>query len=129
MEQKKQIAVLDDDRINNLICKKILTNSMPDAEFLTFIRPSEAQEWLKKMEFFAEKLIFFIDLNMPEMNGWDFLEFLEKNYPSVIACSQIYLLTSSIDLADAEKAANYLYVKAFLTKPLSLDFVENLKNL
>ncbi len=129
MEQKKQIVVLDDDKINNLICKKILANSIPDAELLIFLRPSEAKDGLEKKEFFANKLFFFIDLNMPEMSGWEFLEYLERNFPSITASAQIFMLTSSIDFADQEKANAYPCVKAYLTKPLSVAFAENLKNM
>ena len=61
--------------------------------------------------------VIFLDINMPVMNGWQFLEQMQilNLNPTV------YILTSSIDQSDISKARTFKNVKAFLTKPLTYD--------
>ena len=61
--------------------------------------------------------IIFLDINMPMMNGWQFLEKIASQNMS----PTIYILTSSVDRNYIEKARTYKNVKAFLTKPLTVE--------
>jgi CheY-like chemotaxis protein len=65
---------------------------------------------------------------MPVMNGWEFIEVFEKDYSSKQFGSLI-MLTSSIDPNDEEKAAEYQTINDFITKPLSLEKIERIKEI
>lgn len=63
--------------------------------------------------------IIFLDLNMPVMNGWDFLEKYEAVAHTLKKPIALYVLSSSIDPHDIERAESNRWVRAYLTKPLS----------
>lgn len=69
--------------------------------------------------------LVFLDINMPVMNGWGFLDELqtfarEDN-------TQVFVVTSSIDRADVEHAKQYALVKRFLSKPVDAEVLEELR--
>ena len=78
-----------------------------------FENPFEALDWLKTNE--ADLLI--LDVNMPEMQGWDFLNELGKIGNSI----EVKMLTSSMDPMDVEISKKYEQVSGFLVKPLQYD--------
>ena len=90
----------------------------PEVKVEVFSSPMESIQYLEKIKADNwEYPIIFLDINMPQMNGWQFLDQIAtlKMNPAV------YILTSSIDSNDIEKARTYKNIKAFLTKPLTQD--------
>jgi len=65
--------------------------------------------------------VIFLDLGMPEFNGFDFLERFRKLYPAIEKTIHIFITTCSINPADKKKSENYPFVKGFLRKPLNMD--------
>lgn len=61
----------------------------------------------------------FLDLNMPEMTGWDFLE----TFNPIKSDPEIYILSSSVDERDIIKANQYMQVKKYLSKPLIKQYI------
>ena len=70
--------------------------------------------------------LVFLDLNMPVMNGWEFLDEYEKIKSLVQKETSIYMLSSSVYNDDIKKAETYTSVKKFISKPLTLEKLENL---
>lgn len=68
--------------------------------------------------------IVFLDLNMPMMNGWQFLDALEPHKDKVLGKSHIYILTSSLDTSDVSKSEEYDLVNGFIHKPLTVEDVQ-----
>ena len=68
--------------------------------------------------------VLFLDLNMPEMTGWDFLDKFNPNHEE----AQIYILSSSVDERDISKASQYSIVKDYLSKPLIKKYIKNIFN-
>jgi len=62
--------------------------------------------------------IILLDLNMPVMDGWEFLELFQTRYPQFAAKTKIFILSSSINPADREKAKEEKLIEGFLSKPL-----------
>ena len=107
---------IDDDAINNMLSERMIKKHFPKIKSNSFLNATEAHELLKETNIEFPDAIF-LDINMPVMNGWDFLEVFEKLDLEI----PIYMLTSSIDPKDQEKAHKYSSVKDFISKPLKED--------
>lgn len=123
---KKHIFIIDDDPISTIILKKNLELVSISKEIETFSNGKDAFDYLEKKYQKDEKYIIFLDINMPEMNGWDFLSKVEsllthKN-------TTIYLLTSSINKADMEKARQFSIIEKYLSKPICKEVLIEIKN-
>jgi CheY-like chemotaxis protein len=112
MPQKVSTLVfVDDDKIQHMINRKNLQRISPELQTHFFDNPYEALDWLKEGS--ADLLI--LDVNMPEMQGWDFLDHLQKIGNTI----EVKMLTSSMDPMDVEKSKDYAQVSGFLVKPLT----------
>ncbi|NVJ85195.1 MAG: response regulator [Algoriphagus sp.] len=118
MIQFDAIFLVDDDPINNLINKRLLGKTEISENILEFLAADQA---LKNLEEIAieKSLLIFLDINMPVMNGWEFLDEYQVKFPD--RKDKIVILSSSIDFQDRKKAMEYEIVSGFLEKPLSLD--------
>lgn len=65
--------------------------------------------------------VLLLDINMPVIDGWTFLDILMKEIPAVTEKMRIYIVSSSIDTRDLEKVKEYDIVKEYLVKPLNSD--------
>ena len=113
--------VIDDDPMNNLICAKILEFTFPKSKTNTFIHPRDGLNYIL-LNYLEEKntpLILFLDINMPDLSGWDVLDHLKEFSDKVMARMKIYMLSSSICPEDKEKTATYSFVSGYINKPLS----------
>ena len=73
--------------------------------------------------------LIFLDLNMPVMNGWEFLSVFSKNqYLENFSKTKVVVLSSTIDPNDIEKSKEYPMVVEFLSKPITTEILELLKN-
>lgn len=121
MIQFDSIFLVDDDPINNLINKRLLGKIKISDSIKEFIGGEEALEFISTIDK-NHSLLIFLDINMPVLNGWDFLnryqeEFAERN-------DTILILSSSIDFQDRQKAKEYEVVSGFLEKPLTLEKIK-----
>jgi CheY-like chemotaxis protein len=126
------ILLLDDNDLDNFINEKIMesnlfskknyicTSGKSDIEFLTNI-VEMGEEFSKN---YPE--IIFVDLNMPLMDGFQFIEFFKKNLESKLHNPKIVILTSSIFPEDELKAEKISKDITFLIKPLTKDILEKL---
>lgn len=129
MNQKLKIFVVDNDRIYLTVTQKLLSKistSFSVSIFYDGIEAFEAIETLIKSKPSELPDIILLDLDMPIMDGWDFLESYNKigvnNYKSI----PIYIVTSSIALDDINKSNNYQDVLGYLVKPLNLETLEGI---
>lgn len=106
----KRILFVDDDTIQHMINKKNLLRLNPTLELFFFENPNNALAWLEEND--ADLLI--LDVNMPEMRGWDFLDLLKSRGKSI----EVKMLTSSMDPEDIQMSMDYEMVSGFLVKPL-----------
>jgi CheY-like chemotaxis protein len=74
--------------------------------------------------------IIFLDLNMPVMDGWGFLDAFKEKFIGLFPDTLIYILTSSLDPEDQLRAAAYSFVKDFISKPITKEILRTItKNL
>lgn len=116
MQIYKSIILVDDDPINNLINKRLITKLSITEKVDEFLEAEKALQKLKTLDP-EEPALILLDINMPVMNGWDFLNVYIKEFPD--RADQIFVLSSSIDLQDRQKAMQYSVVKGFVEKPLT----------
>src|SRR5690606_5459643 len=124
VEQKgvqKVVVFVDDDKVQHMINKKILLKVDPTLKLMFFESPIMALEWLTTNN--AD--ILLLDINMPQMRGWEVLDELERRRIDV----QVALLTLSIEPDDIEESKNYRMVNGFLNKPLKEEEVESFVNI
>ena len=106
-----KIYLIDDQPIANFITKKLLELEGSEDNIRDFTDPVEAFKAVCE----DEEALIFLDLNMPVMNGWEFLEKLktcEHNH-------RIIILSSSTNKIDIERAKDYPSVIKYMIKPLS----------
>src|SRR6266487_1910985 len=127
MKKIQRIIMVDDDPYSHMICKHIMRRIAGEIELLEFTFPEEGIEFIESAfnKTTNEKpTILLLDINMPVMTGWDFLERYEKAESDIKNQLTIYLLSSSIDHHDKERAAANKHIKDFLTKPFRKEMVE-----
>ncbi len=113
-----KVLIIDDDSIVLFIQEKMLKKyGVTDAPF-SFQNASKAIAFLK-IQKSEDVFLILLDINMPGMNGWEFLEIIEEMEISEKVF--VYMVTSSIDNYDKEKAKNYKNVISFIEKPISVD--------
>lgn len=121
----KTVCIIDDDPIFVFGTKILLNhkNNFAD-DIIIYENGKEALDSLSAMIKKKEDLpeIIFLDLNMPVMNGWHFLEAFVKI--PMVHLPLVFITTSSIDQEDRIKAQQYQIVKEFLAKPLSESLLE-----
>ena len=110
-----KIFLIDDNTIDLLISRKLLLKYDASLEVIEFSKAREAVAALQSAQASLPDLIL-LDLNMPGMNGWDFLDAIQDlpHQPK-----RVYILTSSLDERDRSMAAHYPIVKGYITKPLN----------
>jgi CheY-like chemotaxis protein len=112
------VFLVDDDPINNLINKRLLSKTSDCPKILEFGAGLDALARLKETPA-SEQLLIFLDINMPVMNGWEFLKSYSEQFPD--RKDKIVILSSSIDFQDRIHAREYDLVSDFLEKPLTLE--------
>ena len=118
----QRFIVVDDDRTNNLISKFMIMKHCKNAELELFTDPEYALEVVNRMVSKGDDCsgtIILLDINMPVMNGWEFLDHFANLAESARKQFRIFLFSSSIDLADKQRAAAHSMLSGFFSKPLS----------
>lgn len=123
----KKFLLIDDDRVFHLISSKMLERSGYGVQVKTMLSAIDALDYIKgcKRAYDLPDVIL-LDIRMPEMDGFQFLDvFYTLKFPENKTIV-VYLLSSSIDSRDIEKAGTYKLLKGFLSKPLKQSDVKDI---
>lgn len=132
MGQKVELAcIIDDDKIYVNLVKKIIEIKKLSENLLIYKNGKEALDYFKNiMETATDegKLpdIIFLDLNMPVMDGWEFLNEFIKIKNNLSKKITLYVVSSSIDPRDLERAKSINLVTDYLIKPIELKKFEKI---
>ncbi len=111
--------VVDDSKLDCFIAEKIIKNTGKCDVINTFQQGTDALIYIKSLPAANARTIVFVDIQMPVMNGFEFVEAFEKLPSELRQGYYIYMLSSSINENDIAKVKSYSSVKQFLNKPLT----------
>ena len=123
----KSVWIVDDDPISRLLIKKTLERTDLFSSYREFTDGFELiRELSEKGNLsFDEPDLILLDINMPQKDGWEVLDFIEDKNIS-FRKSRVVLLSSSINPKDKTRAFSYDSIKGYLQKPLAKDDIESL---
>ncbi|WP_106791029.1 two-component system response regulator [Aquimarina sp. Aq78] len=126
----ESVCIIDDDHIYINLLSKIIELKKLSESVLVFNNGKEALDFflqsLLKEENEEVPQIIFLDLNMPVMDGWEFLNEFSKIKNQIRKKIDLYVVSSSIDSRDIERAKSIDIVSDYLTKPIKLDDFERI---
>ncbi|HBK89151.1 MAG: response regulator [Cyclobacteriaceae bacterium] len=133
MKDKKyrSVMLIDDNEIDNLINQKMIESAEIAQHIYTHTGAKSAIEFLRNLEKLdlADQVlpdIIFLDIDMPLMDGFQFLDEFEKLSLATKKKCRIVMLTSSINPQDFNRSKKYLNVKLYLNKPLTYESIVSL---
>lgn len=131
MKRIKKVLVIDDDQINNIIFDKLSGIVDFADEVVTCTSAVDGLDYLQNIQKNNEypPNLIFLDIRMPIVSGWEFLErFQQVRYP-YFTDTIIYMLTSSSDKSDINKAKafNIDIISNYFVKPLSVEALSDIK--
>ncbi len=116
----KKIMLVDDNPIDRFTANISLKKNGFAEEVILKESAMEALDYLQQHIGLPEELpsLIFLDINMPEMNGFEFLDAFAKLDPTIHNTCVILMLSTSLNPDDHARAASCPFVRSFLTKPL-----------
>ncbi|MCH5599250.1 response regulator [Niabella ginsengisoli] len=129
MINQKNVLVVDDDPVFKLIARKLFERSGDLFNVVFAENGLDAIELLKNIINTNEAEIpdiILLDIEMPIMNGWGFMEEFIKLPEEKTKNITVYTVSSSIAQEDKNKTASYSQIKAYITKPLTLDIIKDI---
>lgn len=128
MASPHQTWIVDDDPIARLLIRKTLERL---EDFHPIAEMENGQELLNNIEALQDNIaaipdLILLDLNMPVMDGWEFLDAC-SNRKLDLGSTKIVILTSSINPADEERSHRYSKVSTLIHKPLTVEDLERIK--
>jgi CheY-like chemotaxis protein len=129
MKRPQRIVLIDDSETTNFLNRIIIERAGITEEVVEFPGAEQALAYLKK-ELSTGQIkptLIFLDINMPEMDGWDFLE----AYGDLVNEGRndvVIMLSSSVDPVDKTKASAYREISDFRSKPLTKEALQEIVN-
>lgn len=127
------VMLIDDNEVDNMINQKLLENEKFARHIYTYTSGKGALEFFKNIDRnpdFPDELTpeaVFLDINMPIMNGFTFIDALHKLSDRITKRVKIYLLTQSADPQDMQHARKNKLVVDYLVKPMNAAMLKGLK--
>jgi CheY-like chemotaxis protein len=126
MKGMPRFITIDDDPVNNLICKLTIEMVAEKPEILTFTNAAQGFDYIQN-QYAASRdkteTVLLLDINMPVMSGWEFLERFDNLGEDIKKLFKIFILSSSVDERDKQRSYANKNVNAFMVKPLVADNV------
>jgi CheY-like chemotaxis protein len=123
-----RVMLIDDDPVSNKISQLFLRKHRWPAQVVAY---EDGQQALQALQADGSPQsapdVILLDVGMPVYDGWDFLDEYEKLPRELTGRCLLYMLSSSINPPDIQRAAYYRTVKAYLTKPLTPEALEQIQ--
>lgn len=128
MKNNKSYIIIDDDDIIAFLHPAVINRVDPQANIEVYNDAIEALNFLNELKETNETPpdFIFLDINMPFINGFEFVAALNKDLIDYLSFTKIIMLSSSIDTKDLERAKNEPLIRDFISKPLNVEYLSNL---
>lgn len=125
---KPILCFVDNDEVYLFLIRKMIEKKYPGNEILEFYNGLEAIEFIKDNMEEKRQLpdIIFLDINMPVMDGWEFIESFKRIKHEIPKPITIYMVSSSVDDADMERAKKIEEISEFICKPMTIEKVNHI---
>lgn len=125
---QKITCIIDDDEIYLFSVKKVIELNNFSGKIIAFRNGQEALEYFVNSQQDQAGLpdVILLDINMPVMNGWEFIEAFRKIRPSISKDIMLYVVSSSVDKSDVDKARSFTAVNDYLVKPITASQLKNI---
>lgn len=130
------VLLVDDDGGTNFINKLILEKTSFAKRIETVLNGKGALDFIKNnrpndetKEQNTEELLVFLDINMPVMDGWRFIEAFQELSTEQKKNITIIMLSATVNPADKQKADTYSEISGFYSKPLSVNTLNDILTL
>lgn len=123
------VLLVDDDEINNFISIKLIKKALTNTDIMACLNGRYAIDQLVEIQRKDPSQLpdyILLDINMPIMNGWEFLDEYKRINLDPLGKSKIFIISSSVFSNDINKARSYPLVKDFISKPLNVDKIKEL---
>lgn len=117
------IMFIDDNEVDNFVNSQLIENAGLSGHQIIMQSSLDAIDYLRQKDLKEEEIpdLILLDIHMPEMDGFEFLDEYEKLPPYITSKAKIFMLSSSLDSIDLEKARSNRYVIKTLAKPLEVE--------
>ena len=122
MNTISNFIIIDDDSLNNLLCRLAIKASLKNSIVKIFTLPEKGFQYIASKKPESEKRFntaVLLDINMPSMTGWEFLKLFEGLDETIKGQYKIYILTSSVSHMDKEQASINNNIRGYIIKPLN----------
>ena len=121
MKQSTRLAVVDDDEVFQLIIRKQIEMNDLKCEIVQFLNGKDILDFLVANHNNQQDLpdIIMLDVNMPIMDGWEFLDAYRDLSLDIRKKIRLYMVTSSVIQSDIDKAKRDKNILRFISKPIS----------
>src|SRR5579872_157104 len=121
LQELHDYIVIDDDSLNNMLCRNVVRKVFPGAETQTFLDPNAGLRYLHWAyeQPGANNVVVLLDITMPTLMGWDVLDEISTFPDSIKGRFRIFMLTSSINRRDKERAISIPLLWGYLEKPFT----------
>lgn len=115
------ILLIDDSEADIFLMSRTIKKAAITEHLITTYEAQEALDYLSNLKNYETSTVdlIFLDINMPSMTGWEFLEDYNRLPEAVKSKMVLCMITTSTAIEDKEKAAKYELIKQFINKPLT----------
>ncbi|MDR6763972.1 CheY-like chemotaxis protein [Flavobacterium sp. 2755] len=121
MELKPLFLLIDDNLIDQLVTRKLLKKVLDIDQVFVANNGLEGLQWIIKNKKICHSLIILLDIQMPIMNGFEFLDIFETLNEEIKNEIQIFVMSSTLDQEEIKRIKDNIYVKDFLNKPFPIE--------
>ncbi len=126
MKKLRSILLVDDNKLDNFFHERVIKKLDKNIAVTSLLSAEEALEYLAGLE--CDKLpdLIFLDINMPRMNGWEFLQEYSKFKDERKSCVIVVMLSTSENPEDEERAMKQGIASDYRSKPLTAQMLEDI---